>query len=111
MEQAKEILERMKNGETIKNEEFKKDFNKLEEMVMGDADIMQHATDKEVQSYMVINEIPDEDFITMLKNISASISTVGTYTEEELDTILKMEREFLKLLLLERWTVRANANK
>ena len=107
MNKTKEIFERMVNGETIDNKEFKKDFNKLEELVMQDPEIMQHATNEEVQGYLIINEISDEDFNQMLINIAKNLENTQGKTEEDTEIILKMEREFLKVLLMERWTNRA----
>lgn len=107
MNKTKEIFNRMVNGETIDNEEFKEDFSKLEELVMQDPEIMQHATSEEVQGYLVIDEINDEDFNQMLINIAKNLESTQGKTEEDTETILKMEREFLKVLLMERWTNRA----
>lgn len=107
MNKTKEIFERMVNGETIDNEEFKEDFSKLEELVMQDPEIMQHATSEEVQGYLVIDEISDEDFNQMLINIAKNLESTQGKTEEDTEIILKMEREFLKVLLMERWTNRA----
>ena len=107
MNKTKEIFERMVNGETIDNGEFKEDFSKLEELVMQDPEIMQHATSEEVQGYLVIDEISDEDFNQMLINIAKNLESTQGKTEEDTEIILKMEREFLKVLLMERWTNRA----
>ena len=107
MNKTKEIFNRMVNGETIDNEEFKEDFSKLEELVMQDPEIMQHATSEEVQGYLVIDEISNEDFNQMLINIAKNLENTQGKTEEDTETILKMEREFLKVLLMERWTNRA----
>ena len=107
MNKTKEIFNRMVNGETIDNKEFKEDFNKLEELVMQDPEIMQHATNEEVQGYLIINEISDEDFNQMLINIAKNLENTQGKTEEDTEIILKMEREFLKVLLMERWTNRA----
>ena len=107
MNKTKEIFNRMVNGETIDNEEFKEDFSKLEELVMQDPEIMQHATSEEVQGYLVIDEISDEDFNQMLINIAKNLESTQGKTEEDTEIILKMEREFLKVLLMERWTNRA----
>ena len=107
MNKTKEIFDRMVNGETIENEEFKEDFNKLEELIMQDPEIMQHATSEEVQGYLVIDEISDEDFNQMLINIAKNLESTQGKTEEDTEIILKMEREFLKVLLMERWTNRA----
>ena len=107
MNKTKEIFERMVNGETIDNEEFKGDFNKLEELVMQNPEIMQHATSEEVQGYLIIDEISNEDFNQMLINIAKNLESKQGKTEEDTETILKMEREFLKVLLMERWTNRA----
>lgn len=111
MNKTKEIFERMVNGETIDNGEFKEDFSKLEELVMQDPEIMQHATSEEVQGYLVIDEISDEDFNQMLINIAKNLESTQGKTEEDTETILKMEREFLKVLLMERWTNRAEKAK
>lgn len=107
MKKTEEIFNRMVDGETINNEEFKKDFNKLEELIMKNPEIMQHATSEEIQSYLVINEINDEDFNKMLMNIAKNLESTQGKTEEDTETILKMEREFLKVLLMERWANRA----
>ena len=107
MNKTKEIFERMVDGETIDNKEFKKDFNKLEELIMQDPEIMRHATNEEVQGYLIINEISDEDFNQMLINIAKNLESTQGKTEEDTEIILKMEREFLKVLLMERWTNRA----
>ena len=107
MNKTKEIFNRMVNGETIDNEEFKEDFNKLEELVMQDPEIMQHATSEEVQGYLIIDEISNEDFNQMLINIAKNLESTQGKTEEDTEIILKMEREFLKVLLMERWTNRA----
>ena len=107
MNKTKEIFNRMVNGETIDNGEFKEDFSKLEELVMQDPEIMQHATSEEVQGYLVIDEISDEDFNQMLINIAKNLESTQGKTEEDTEIILKMEREFLKVLLMERWTNRA----
>lgn len=107
MNKTKEIFNRMVNGETIDNEEFKEDFNKLEELVMQNSEIMQHATSEEIQGYLIIDEISDEDFNQMLINIAKNLENTQGKTEEDTETILKMEREFLKVLLMERWTNRA----
>ena len=107
MNKTKEIFNHMVNGETIDNEEFKEDFNKIEELIMDNPEIMQHATSEEVQGYLVIDEISDEDFNQMLINIAKNLEETQGKTEEDTETILKMEREFLKVLLMERWTNRA----
>ena len=107
MNKTEEIFDRMTNGETIDNEEFKEDFNKLERLIMDNPEIMQHATSEEVQGYLVIDEISDEDFNQMLINIAKNLENTQGKTEEDTETILKMEREFLKVLLMERWTNRA----
>lgn len=107
MNKTEEIFNRMVNGETIDNEEFKEDFNKLEELIMQNPEIMQHATSEEVQGYLVIDEISDEDFNQMLINIAKNLENTQGKTEEDTEVILKMEREFLKVLLMERWTNRA----
>lgn len=107
MNKTKEIFNRMVNGETIDNEEFKKDFNKLEELIMQNPEIMQHATSEEVQGYLIIDEISDEDFNQMLINITKNLESTQGKTDEDTEIILKMEREFLKVLLMERWTNRA----
>ena len=108
MDKTKEIFNRMVDGETIKNEEFKKDFYKLEKLILGNPNIMQHATDEEVQSYLIIDEIDDKDFNQMLINISRNLEETQGKTEEDTEVILKMEREFLKVLLMERWSNRAS---
>ena len=107
MNKTKEIFERMVNGETIDNEEFKEDFNKLEELIMQNPEIMKHATSEEVQGYLIIDEISDEDFNQMLINIAKNLENTQGKTDEDTEIILKMEREFLKVLLMERWTNRA----
>lgn len=107
MKNTEEILNRMKDGETVENEEFKEDFNKLEELTMKNPEIMQYATTEEMQSYLIIDEIEDEDFNKMLKNIAEILESTQGKTEEDTEVILKMEREFLKLMLIERWTNRA----
>lgn len=107
MNKTEEIFNRMVNGETIENEEFKEDFNKLEELIMQNPEIMQHAASEEVQGYLVIDEISDEDFNQMLINIAKNLESTQGKTEEDTEIILKMEREFLKVLLMERWTNRA----
>ena len=107
MNKTKEIFNRMVNGETIDNEEFKEDFNKLEELIMQSPEIMQHATSEEVQLYLIIDEISDEDFNQMLINIAKNLESTQGKTEEDTEIISKMEREFLKVLLMERWTNRA----
>lgn len=107
MNNTEEIFNRMKDGETMNDKEFKKDFNKLERLTMKDTEIMQHATSEEIQSYLIIDEISDEDFNKMLKNIAEILETTKGKTEEDTEIILTMEREFLKVLLIERWTKRA----
>lgn len=107
MNKTKEIFDRMANGETIDNEEFKEDFNKLEEFVMQNPEIMQHATNEEVQLYLIVNEISDGDFNQLLINIAKNLESTQGITKEDTEAILKMEREFLKVLLMERWTNRA----
>ena len=107
MNKTKEIFERMVNGETIDNKEFKEDFSKLEELVMQDPEIMQHATSEEVQGYLVIDEISDEDFNQMLINIAKNLESTQGKTEEDTEIILKKERAFSKALSMERCTNRA----
>lgn len=111
MNKTKEIFDRMANGETIDNQEFKEDFNKLEELVTQNPEIMQYATIEEVQGYLVIDEISDEDFNQMLINIAKNLENTQGKTEEDTEIILKMEREFLKVLLMERWTNRAEKSQ
>lgn len=107
MNKTKEIFYRMVNGETIDNAEFREDFNKLEELIMQNPEIMQHATSEEIQGYLIIDEISDEDFNQTLINIAKNLENTQGKNEEDTKTILKMEREFLKLLLMERWINRA----
>lgn len=108
MKKAEELFHRMTSGETVdNNEEFKKDFKQLEELTMSNPEIMEHATLQEIQSYLIIDEISDEDFNKMLKNIAEILESTQQKTKADTATILKMEREFLKILLIERWTNRA----
>src|SRR5574344_1264012 len=107
MNKTKEIFDRMVNGETIDNAEFKEDFNKLEELIMQNPEIMQHATSEEIQGCLVIDEMSDEDFNQMLINIAKNLESTHGKTEADTEIILKMERDFLNVLLMERWTNRA----
>lgn len=98
---GREIFERLVEGE--KFEKISDDFYEFETMILDNPFILQFATQEEIASYKLIDELPDGDINQALKNMAGILEV----TSEDEEIIMSMDRYFLKLLLIERWTSRA----
>lgn len=99
---GKNLFGRLVEGE--KFEEISDEFFEFEKEVLSNAFILQFATQEEMATYQMLEELPDKDVIQALRNMSRILEV----DEEEEKVIMKMNRYFLKLLMIERWTERAD---
>lgn len=98
---GKEIFGRLIKGEDF--DKLSKDFYELEKEVLSNPFILQFATKEEMASYKLIDELPDKDINQALKNMAEILEV----KDEDEEIILSMNRYFLKLILIERWTEKA----
>lgn len=98
---GKEIFGRLVDGEDFDN--ISKDFYEFEAEVLNSPFILQFASKEEMASYKLIDELPDRDINQALKNMAEILEV----KDEDEEIILSMNRYFLKLILIERWTEKA----
>lgn len=100
-DKGKEIFGRLIEGEDFDN--ISKDFHEFEAEVLNSPFILKFATKEEMASYKLIDELPDKDINQALKNMADILEV----EDEEEEIILSMNRYILKLILIERWTEKA----
>lgn len=99
--------------EDMQDDNFNKvkdDFENFEKSVLNSPLILQHATKEELATFDLITRLPKKDIQQMLHNMADILSEKDNISNEEYDMILKMNRSFLKLLMIERWLERLKAN-
>lgn len=93
-------------GRLVEGEKFDKisdEFFEFEKEVLSSPFILQFATQEEMATYQMLDELPDRDVTQALKNMANILDVDG----EEEEAIMSMNRYFLKLLMIERWTEKA----
>lgn len=94
------ILNDMIDGSSF--EEVEQDFYDLESYVLSNPFILKHATKEEMAGYKLIDELPKKDIKQTLINMVNELEV----DKEEEEVIMSMDRNLLKLLMLNRWLLR-----
>lgn len=102
MIRIEDVIDLLNEMIEIKDEDFSKQVELIEDNVLSDVNIMSLATQDEISSYMTLDEISEDDINQLLKNM-AEISNLNA---EDREIVMMMDRDFLKLMLITEWLKR-----